>query len=182
MKNRNNEKRRKSTETEREPDVTLFDLFLDELADILDAERQLTKALPKMAMTAQSPDLTAVFEEHLNETKYQISRLEKVFESLDEPVKGKKCKGMEGLLKEGGEMSKEFAKTPALDATLIAAAQKVEHYEIASYGALVAWAKEMGHEEAASLLNETLSEEKTADEKLTGIAETFANQHAEASR
>lgn len=156
-------------------DSELHELFLDELADILHAERQLTKALPKMAKAAKSEELTTAFESHLAETENQIKRLEQVFASLDEPVKSKECKAMKGLLEEGKEMMEEMKDSPALDAALIAAAQKVEHYEIASYGTVCAWAEKMGHDEAVELLTETLDEEKAADEKLTAIAESSAN-------
>ena len=157
----------------------LHELFLDELADVYNAEQQLTKALPKMARAANSNELRAAFESHLQETKEHISRLEQLAESLDESLKRKKCKAMEGLIKEGEEMLEEMEDSSALDAALIIAAQKVEHYEIASYGGLCAWAQQMGHEEALRLLKETLQEEKVADEKLTQIAENTANQEAE---
>ena len=157
-------------------DTELHELFLDELADILSAERQLTKALPKMAEAAESEELTAAFKSHLAETKNQITRLEQVFTSLDEPVKSKECKAMKGLLEEGKEMIEEMKDSPALDAALIAAAQKVEHYEIASYGTVCAWAELMGHEEAVGLLKATLDEEKAADQKLTTIAESAVNE------
>jgi ferritin-like metal-binding protein YciE len=153
----------------------LHDLFLDELADILHAEQQLTKALPKMAKAAESEDLRAAFESHLSETENQITRLENVFKSLGESTKRKRCKGMAGLIEEGEEMMKEMKDTTALDASLIASAQKVEHYEIASYGTICAWAEKMGHDKALQLLRKNLSEEKAADEKLTGIAENVAN-------
>jgi ferritin-like metal-binding protein YciE len=157
-------------EKENGTDHSLQSLFLDELADVLHAEKQLTRALPKMAKAAKSEDLTAAFESHLSETQNQITRLEKVFASLDEPVKTKKCAAMEGLLEEGEELMEELEGTPALDAGLIAAAQKVEHYEIASYGTLCAWAEHMGHDEAAGLLKETLDEEKAADKKLSTLS------------
>ena len=160
-------------------DNDLHDLFVDELKDILDAEYQLTKALPKMAKAAESDELRAAFESHLSETENQIARLEQVFDSLGETAKRKKCKGMQGLLDEGEELMKEMKGTGALDASLIASAQKVEHYEIASYGAICAWAKEMGRDEEARLLHENLEEEKAADTKLTGIAESSANREAE---
>lgn len=156
-------------------DSELHELLLDELADILHAERQLTKALPKMAEAANSEELKAAFEAHLAETVNQITRLEQVFASLDEPVKSKECKAMKGLLEEGKEMMEEMKDSPALDAALIAAAQKVEHYEIASYGTVSAWAEKMGHDDAVQLLNATLDEEKAADEMLTAIAESTAN-------
>ena len=162
-------------------DNDLHELFLDELKDILDAEYQLTKALPKMAQAAESDELRSAFESHLSETENHIARLERALQSLGETANRKKCKGMQGLLKEGEEMMKEMKSTGALDASLIASAQKVEHYEIASYGSVIAWAEQMGHTEARELLQETLDEEKAADQKLTTIAENSANQKAEAS-
>ena len=172
MKNVTPQTKDQDTET---MDRELHDLLLDELADILNAEQQLTKALPKMAAAAKSEELTAAFESHLAETENHIKRLEQVFTSLDEPVKSKECKAMKGLLAEGKEMMEEMKDSPALDAALIAAAQKVEHYEIASYGTVCAWAEKMGLDEAVELLNATLDEEKAADEKLTAIAESTAN-------
>lgn len=160
-------------------DNDLHELFLDELQDMYHAENQITKALPKLIKAAESEELRAALEGHLDETKEQISRLEQVFESLGEKVKGKPCKGMKGILVEGDEMIKEMKGTSALDATLIAAGQKVEHYEIASYGTLIAWAEEMGHEEAVRLLKANLNEEKSADSKLTDIALAQANERAE---
>ena len=157
----------------------LHELFLDELADVYSAEKQLTKALPKMAKAAQSPELRGAFETHLEETENQISRLEEAIKSMGESLKRKKCKGMEGLLEEGKEMMEEKEESPALDAALIAAAQKVEHYEIATYGTLCNWAEMMGHREALDLLKQNLAEEKATDEKLTEIAESTANQQAQ---
>jgi ferritin-like metal-binding protein YciE len=157
-------------------DSELHELFLDELADILSAEQQLIKALPKMAAAATSEELTAAFESHLAETEYHITRLEQVFTSLDEPVQSKECKAMKGLLEEGKDLMEEMAGSSALDAALIAAAQKVEHYEIASYGTLRAWAEKMGHDEAAEFLAATLDEEKVANEMLTAIAENSVNE------
>jgi ferritin-like metal-binding protein YciE len=162
-------------------DSDLHELFLDELADMYHAEHQLTKALPKMAKAAESDELRTAFEMHLNETETQITRLEEVFDSVMAKVNSKTCEGMKGIISEGEEMLKEMKNTSALDATLIAAAQKVEHYEIASYGTLAAWARQMGHQDAAELLEETLSEEKAADEKLTQIATSIANQKAEST-
>ena len=156
-------------------DSELHELFLDELADILNAEQQLTEALPRMAEAARSEELTAAFESHLKETEYQITRLEQVFASLDQPVKSKECKAMKGLLEEGKDLMEEMNGSSALDAALIAAAQKVEHYEIASYGTLCAWAAKMDHDEAVELLHATLIEEKSADEILTDIAESTVN-------
>lgn len=160
-------------------DNDLHELFLDELQDMYHAENQITKALPKLIKAADSEELRAALEGHLDETTEQIARLERVFESLGEKVKSKQCKGMKGILEEGDEMIKEMKGTSALDATLIAVGQKVEHYEIASYGTLIAWAEEMGHEEAVRLLKANLNEEKSADSKLTDIALSQANERAE---
>jgi len=157
----------------------LREAFLDELADVHNAEKQLTKALPKMAKAAESSELKEAFQSHLEETEGHIKRLEEVASSLEESIKRKTCKGMEGLIEEGEEIMEEFSDSEALDATLIAAAQKVEHYEIATYGTLVAWAEELGLSEAVELLQETLDEEKSADEKLTSIAEGLANARAQ---
>ncbi|MDB6034055.1 MAG: hypothetical protein JWM16_4393 [Verrucomicrobiales bacterium] len=157
----------------------LHELFLDELADIYNAEKQLTKALPRMAKAAQTPELRQAFETHLRETENQIKRLEQAAEALDESLKRKKCKAMEGLLAEGKEILEEQKGSSALDAGLIAAAQKVEHYEIATYGTLCRWAELMGHTEALNLLKQNLAEEKSTDEKLTQVAERTANVQAQ---
>jgi ferritin-like metal-binding protein YciE len=157
----------------------LHQLFLDELADIYNAEQQLVKALPKMAEAADSDELREAFESHLQETKNQISRIEQAVESLGESLPRKKCKGMEGLLEEAREIMEEKEDSAALDAALIAEAQKAEHYEIAVYGTLCTWAELMGHDEALQLLKESLNEEEMADKKLTDIAETVANLEAE---
>ncbi|MCD6051948.1 MAG: ferritin-like protein [Verrucomicrobia bacterium] len=162
-------------------DNELHELFLDELADMLHAEKQLTKALPKLAAAAESDELREAFEAHLEETQTHISRIEQVFALLDKPAKAKKCPAMEGIVKEGSEVLDEYDGSPALDAALIAAAQKAEHYEIASYGCLCTWAESMGHDEALELLQATLEEEKAADEKLTEIATSVANAKAEAA-
>ncbi len=175
MKNTAITQRDNETKQPGEMDAELHELFLDELADILNAERQLTKALPKMAKAAASEELREAFENHLNETKTHVTRLQEVFKSLGESRQDKKCKAMEGLLEEGEDLMEQMKDSSALDAALIAAAQKVEHYEIASYGTVIAWAAQMGHEETQALLEETLAEEKAADEKLTGIAENVAN-------
>lgn len=153
-------------------DSDLHELFLDVLADTLNAEQQVTKALPKMAGAAVSEHLSAAFDSHLVETEYHVTRLEQVFASLNEPVQSKQCNAMKGLLSEAADMMEEMKGSSALDAALIAAAQKVEHYEIAAYGTLRAWAEKMGHEEAVELLDATLDEEKVADETLTAIAES----------
>ena len=157
---------------------TLHDAFLDELRDAYDAEKQLTKALPKMAKAATSPVLRDAFEAHLEETRGHVDRLEEVLEGLGEKIRGKHCDGIEGIIEEGkAVMEEEFDET-TMDACLIAAGQRAEHYEMAAYGTLVAWATAMGHTEAATLLQETLDEEKAADEKLTAIAEAGINQEA----
>ena len=158
--------------------TTLHDAFIEELRDCYDAERQLTKALPKLAKAASSPELRQAFESHLEETKGQIERLESVFQSLDEKARGKHCEGIAGIIEEGSSIMKEDFDESTMDACLIAAGQRAEHYEIAAYGTLVAWARAMGHEEAAEALQETLEEEKAADEKLSSLAESGINQEA----
>jgi ferritin-like metal-binding protein YciE len=157
---------------------TLHDAFIDELRDAYDAEKQLIKALPKMAKAAASDDLRTAFEDHLEETRVQVERLEDVFASLDEKVRGKHCDGIEGIIEEGKSIMEEDFDDATMDACLIAAAQRAEHYEMAAYGTLVAWARAMGHNEAAELLQQTLNEEKAADEKLTGLAESGINGEA----
>ena len=152
------------------PAENLHELFVDELKDIYDAEKQLTKALPKMAKAAESEELRAAFEEHLEITRMQVNRLEEVFKSLGLAARGKTCEGMKGLIAEGQEMMSELEQGATLDAALIASAQKVEHYEIASYGTLATFAEIMGHQDAKDLLGQTLDEEKEADEKLTQVA------------
>ena len=157
---------------------TLHDAFIDELRDAYDGEKQLTKALPKMAKAASSPDLRAAFEAHLEETRGQIERLEQVFETLGEKVRGKHCDGLAGIIEEGKAVMEENFAEATMDACLIAGGQRAEHYEMAAYGTLVAWARAMGHNEAADLLQETLEEEKAADEKLSSLAEGGINQEA----
>ena len=157
---------------------TLHSAFVDELRDTYDAEKQLTKALPKMAKAASSPELRAAFEKHLNETRTHVERLEAVFASIDEKARGKHCDGMAGIIEEGKAKMKEDLDDATMDACLIAAGQRAEHYEMAAYGTLAAWAKAMDHSEAANLLVMTLEEEKTADEKLTAIAEGSVNRQA----
>lgn len=157
------------------PNGHLHELFVDELRDILGAERQLLKGLKKMAESASSPNLKDAFLTHHAETQEQIERLSQVFESLGMAARGKKCKAMEGLLQEAEEIIEEFEGDPALDAALISAAQKVEHYEIASYGCLVTYASLMEHSEAKELLEATLAQEKQTDLKLTDIAMSEAN-------
>ena len=159
---------------------TLQDAFLDELRDAYDAELQVTKALPTLVKAATSPKLKAAFEAHLKETHGQVSRLEKAFANLDQKVEGKHCDGMAGILKEGkAVMEEDFDKT-TMDACLIAAAQRVEHYEMAAYGTLVAWARSMAHTEVADLLEETLNEEKSADSTLSLLARDGINKKASA--
>ena len=148
----------------------LHELFVDELKDMYDAEKQLTKALPKMAKAADSEELRAAFEEHLDITRMQVNRLEEVFKSLGMTARGKTCHGMKGLIEEGQEKMSELEHGATLDAALIASAQKVEHYEIASYGTLATFAEIMGHQDAKDLLGQTLDEEKEADERLTQVA------------
>jgi Uncharacterized protein conserved in bacteria len=157
---------------------TLQDLFIHELSDIYSAEKQLAKALPKLARAAENTDLEAAFTLHLEETHGQIERIDQVVEALDIKLKRIKCAAMEGLVEEGKEVMEEVAKGPVRDAALIAAAQKVEHYEIASYGTLCVLAKQMGHSEALTLLKATLAEEKATDEKLSLLAESSVNAQA----
>jgi ferritin-like metal-binding protein YciE len=151
---------------------SLKELFIEELRDLYDAENQLTKALPKMAEGSSSPELREAFEEHLEQTRNHVSRLEKVFAGLGEKLKAEKCKGMEGLIKEGSELLKEDDfDSEVKDAAIIGAAQKVEHYEIAGYGTVRTFAELLGEDEAVSLLEETLEEEKETDQKLTELAD-----------
>ena len=157
---------------------TLEDLFIDLLKDLYSAENQLVKALPKMAKNAQSSDLQKAFQDHLKQTEKQAERIERIFSDLEGSPRGKKCVGMEGLVEEGNEIMKEAADPDALDAGLIAAAQKVEHYEIASYGTARAWAQHLGYHDAAKLLEQTLEEESMANELLTRIAESHVNMEA----
>lgn len=156
----------------------LEDLLLHELQDIYDAEHQLVKALPKMAKAATNPDLKAGFEQHLEETKGQIERLERAFEQLGKPAKGKKCAAMNGLVTEAEELLKEKADSDVMDAGLIASAQKSEHYEIASYGTVMTWLKTLGHVDITKLLAETLAEEEATDKKLTALAKRVINKQA----
>lgn len=157
---------------------TLHDAFLDELRDAYDAEKQLLKALPKMAKKATSEDLTGAFETHLEETRGHVDKLEQVFGALGEKVRGKHCDGIAGIIEEGKSVMEEDFDAQTMDACLIAGGQRAEHYEMAAYGTLVAWAQAMGHTEAAELLQEILEEEKAADEKLTELAEGGINQAA----
>jgi ferritin-like metal-binding protein YciE len=158
---------------------SLHDLFMDELKDLYSAENQLLKALPKMAKKASSADVRKGFEKHLKETHQQVERLDQAGRLLEVSLRGKKCAAMEGLIQEGKELMEEKAEPAVMDAALIAAAQKVEHYEIASYGTVCTWAKELGLDRVAQLLGETLAEEKATDEKLTELAEGGINQEAD---
>lgn len=158
----------------------LRELFIDELKDIVYAERALVKALPKMAKNASEPKLVAAIEEHVTVTEGQVRRLEQIFEMLGESSRGKKCDAMEGLIKEGESIMEETELGPVRDAGIISASQKIEHYEIASYGTLVAFAQTLGEEEIASLLEETLAEEKEADLLLTESAYNSINFEAAA--
>lgn len=157
------------------PNGHLHELFVDELRDILGGEKQLLKGLKKLAQGANSPTLKAAFEEHTVQTEQQIERLKAVFKSIGMTARAKKCKAMEGLLEEAEEIMESFEGSPALDAALISAAQKVEHYEIASYGCLVTYARLMEHTESEELLVQTLEEEKFTDVKLTEIAMSESN-------
>ena len=159
---------------------TLEDLFLDTLKDIYYAERQITKALPKMAKAAQSEDLRAGFEKHLAETEGHVERLEQIFELLGKPARGKTCDAILGIIEEGKSIMDEFKGTAALDAGLISAAQAVEHYEIARYGTLKSWAQQLGLDDAVTLLDATLNEEVVTDQTLTKLGEQSANLKAAA--
>lgn len=157
---------------------SLEELLHEEIKDIYDAEKQLTKALPKLAKKASSPELKQAFEDHLRQTEQHMERLEQVFEQLEMPVRGKRCEGMKHLIEEGQEMMSEAEDDATRDALMIAAAQKVEHYEIAAYGTLRTWATLLGLNDVAGLFEETLDEEKETDQKLTQIAESFVNEQA----
>jgi ferritin-like metal-binding protein YciE len=159
----------------------LQELFHDTLKDIYFAEKKILSALPKMVKAAQAQDLKAALENHETETEGHVERLEKVFEEIDEPPRGKTCEAIMGIIEEGHEVIKEYKGTPALDAGLLAAAQAVEHYEMARYGTLKTWASELGLRGAVKLLEATLAEEKKADETLTSIAESSVNRHASAA-
>lgn len=161
------------------PLETLHDLMVHELKDLYSAERQLVQALPKMAKNANSDQLRTAIDNHLSETEEQVSRLEQILESFGESPRGQKCQGMEGLIEEGKSLLKEEADPDVMDAGIIVAAQKVEHYEIAAYGAVCEYARIMGHSEALQLLEQTLEEEKNADQLLNELAEGGINALAE---
>ena len=156
----------------------LQDMFLDGVKDIYYAEKKITKALPKMTRAAQSEELKAGFQKHLAETEEQVKRLEQVFELLGKSARGKTCPAIDGIIEEGEEIIEEYKGSPALDAGLVAAAQAVEHYEIARYGTLIAWAEQLGMSEAAELLKATLEEEEATDEALTALGEGGVNEKA----
>lgn len=157
---------------------SLEKLFLEELKDVYNAEKQIVRALPRMAKTAESRELQQAFTQHLQETQGHVERLERIFKGLDQPVRGKKCKGMEGLLEEGKEILEQEGEGAVIDAALIAAAQRVEHYEMAAYGCLRTYAQLLGYSDAEKLLQQTLNEEEAADRKLTQIGEGGVNQAA----
>jgi ferritin-like metal-binding protein YciE len=161
------------------PQKMLGDLFYDTLKDIYFAERQILKALPKMARGATDPKLKAAFEKHKEQTEGHVERLQQVFESIGKRAQGKTCEAIQGIIAESEEIMEEFKGTPALDAGLISSAQAVEHYEITRYGTLKAWAKELGYKDAVNLLDATLKEEAQTDEDLTKLAETVVNLAAE---
>jgi ferritin-like metal-binding protein YciE len=158
--------------------TTMDELLLDELRDLYDAEKQLTKALPKMAKASSSEQLRAAFEQHLEQTQGHVERLEQIFEQLGEKASGKKCAAMSGLIKEGDEVASDTDDDSVRDAGLIAAAQKVEHYEISGYGSVRTHAQMLGHDQAVRLLEETLEEEKQTDQKLNTLAESMINEQA----
>jgi ferritin-like metal-binding protein YciE len=159
--------------------TSMEELFMAELKDLYDAEHQLVEALPKLSEAATDPDLKKAFDSHLVETRGQVARLERVFRECEEPPKREKCDGMKGLIKEGEKAIDDVEDPDLLDAALIAAAQKVEHYEISAYGTLITWARDSGWDTEAGLLEESLEEEKAADQKLSDIAESGVNSAAE---
>jgi ferritin-like metal-binding protein YciE len=161
---------------------SMNDLFVNELKDVYNAEKQIMRALPRMAKAASSDDLRDAFTNHLRETEGHVQRLEQIFKSLDLTPRGKTCKGMQGLLEEGKEILEEEGAPEVIDAALISAAQRVEHYEMAAYGCLRTYAQLLGREDAVQLLQQTLAEEEAADEKLTALGEGGINQAALAAQ
>ena len=157
---------------------TLEDLYMDLLKDLYSAEKQLVKALPKLVKAAHSEDLRRAFNEHISQTEGHVERIERIFSDLNGSPRGKKCLGMEGIIEESNELMKEKVEPDVLDAGLIAAAQRAEHYEIAGYGAARTWARRLGHQNASQLLQQTLEEESMANKKLTEIAESHVNVEA----
>ncbi len=158
---------------------TLEDVYLDLLKDLYSAEKQLVRALPKMVKSANAPDLQEAFREHLQQTEGHVARLEQIFSEMESSPRGKKCVGMEGIIQEGSELMKEDAEPEVMDAGLVAAAQKVEHYEMAGYGTARTWAQRLGYDSASRMLQDTLDEESMANEKLTNIAESHINMEAQ---
>lgn len=163
----------------RKQQKTLQDLFLDTLKDIYYAENKILKALPKMAKAAKAGELQDAFKKHLRETEGQVKRLEQIFDEIGETAKGKKCPAIDGIIKEGDEVAKDYKGSPAIDAGLLAAAQAVEHYEISRYGTLKTWAEELGLSGAVGLIDETLLQEKETDKALSKIAEGSVNDYAQ---
>jgi ferritin-like metal-binding protein YciE len=161
---------------------SLHDLYVTELKDLYDAENRIIKALPKMAEAAVTPELKTAFEEHLQQTRNQALRLEEIFQKLDESPKGQKCKGIAGIIDEGEDLMGEDAEPAVNDAALIAAAQRVEHYEIASYGTVRTYARQLGYPDHERLLGETLEEEEQTDKKLTRLAESHINEFAKLAK
>ena len=157
---------------------SLRDLYLAELKDLYDAERRIIKALPKMVESASSPDLRNAFEQHLEQTRNHVNRLEQIFQRLNETPKGKKCKGIAGIIDAGEDLMDKDAAPAVCDAALVAAAQRIEHYEIAAYGTVRTYARRLGFEDQADLLNQTLQEEGATDKKLTTLAESYINEGA----
>jgi ferritin-like metal-binding protein YciE len=162
--------------------ASLQDLYVEELKDLYSAENQILKALPKMAEAASSNELKTAFNEHLHQTRGQVERLEQIFQMLDESPKGEKCKGIAGIIDEGEDMMDKDSPAAVCDAALIAAAQRVEHYEIAAYGTVRTYARRLGFEDQARILNETLQEEGETDKKLTSLAESYINEEARSAR
>lgn len=161
---------------------SLHDLYITELKDLYDAENRIIKALPKMVEAAGSQELRNAFQLHLEQTRRQVQRLEEIFRQLDESPKGHKCKGMEGIIDEGEDLMSEDSPAAVCDAGLISSAQRVEHYEIAAYGTVRTYARRLGYEDQARLLQETLQEEGETDKKLTGLAESYINEEARTLR
>lgn len=161
---------------------SLHDLYVNELKDLYNAEQQILKALPKMAETATATDLRTAFEDHLEQTREHVDRLEEIFLKLDESPKGQRCKGLEGIIDEAEELTQKQAPPAVCDAALIASAQRVEHYEIAAYGTARTFARQLGFEDHAQLLSQTLQEEGETDKKLTSLAESFVNEEAKAAK
>jgi ferritin-like metal-binding protein YciE len=161
---------------------SLHDLYVTELKDLYNGEQLIMKALPKMMEKAHSPELRSAFQEHLEQTRRQITRLEQIFQKLDESPKGQKCKGLEGIINEGEDWMDKDSPPAVCDAALISAAQRVEHYEIAGYGTVRTFARRLGFEDQATMLNETLQEEGATDKKLTNLAESYINEQARSAR